>query len=76
MIARILLDLGLLKNEVGGIIMMSAMVDDLIGWILLSVLLTLSTTDSLSVGHIVNVTVYTLSFALFRNSAQVDSDLD
>ncbi|MDI3467848.1 MAG: hypothetical protein OJF50_006669 [Nitrospira sp.] len=45
-IARILLDLGLLKNEVGGIIMMSAMVDDLIGWILLSVLLTLSTTDS------------------------------
>lgn len=64
-IARILLDLGLLKNEVGGIIMMSAMVDDLIGWILLSVLLTLSTTDSLSVGHIVNVTVYTLGFAVF-----------
>jgi Kef-type K+ transport system membrane component KefB len=37
-IARILLDLGLLKSRVGSVILASATIDDLIGWILFAIL--------------------------------------
>ena len=40
-IAKILLDLNLLKTKVGSIILSVAMVDDLVGWILFSVILSM-----------------------------------
>ncbi|MES2626120.1 MAG: cation:proton antiporter [Pseudomonadota bacterium] len=37
-IARVLLDLGLLKSKIGSIILASATIDDLLGWILFAIL--------------------------------------
>ncbi len=40
-IAKILLDLNLIRTKVGGLILASAMVDDVLGWIMFSVILSL-----------------------------------
>lgn len=63
-IARILLDVKLFKSRVGTVIMSSAMIDDLIGWILLSVLLTLSTATIVSFEHVGRVVALTLAFTI------------
>ena len=63
-IARILLDLGLFRSRIGVVIMSSAMVDDLIGWVMLSVLLTLVTTQIVSVTSVALAIGLTIGFAL------------
>src|SRR5688500_1946779 len=63
-IARILLDLGLFRSRIGTVIMSSAMVDDLIGWVMLSVLLSLVTTQIVSVSSIALSIGLTLGFAI------------
>lgn len=45
-IAKTLLDLNLLKTQIGGLILASAMVDDLIGWIFFSILLSMIVTSA------------------------------
>lgn len=44
-IAKILIDLNLIKSKVGGLIMASAMVDDILGWVLFSVILGMMDSD-------------------------------
>jgi Kef-type K+ transport system membrane component KefB len=63
-IARILLDLGLFRSRIGTVIMSSAMVDDLIGWVMLSVLLSLVTTQIVSISSIALSIGLTLGFAI------------
>jgi Kef-type K+ transport system membrane component KefB/nucleotide-binding universal stress UspA family protein len=61
-IAKILLDMGLLKRNIGTIIMGAAIVDDISGWTILSMLLGLATKGVLDLPA---VTVSVLSTALF-----------
>jgi Kef-type K+ transport system membrane component KefB len=63
-IARILLDLGLFRSRVGTVIMSSAMVDDLIGWVMLSVLLSLGATQIVSISNVAVAVGLTLGFAI------------
>lgn len=44
-IAKILIDLNLIKSKVGGLILASAMVDDILGWVLFSVILGMMDTN-------------------------------
>lgn len=61
-IAKILLDLGLIRTKVGGIILASAMVDDLLGWIMFSVILTLIANDGNS--NLLFTILSTISFTV------------
>ena len=47
-IARTLMDLGLLQSEMGAVVMSSAMFDDLVGWILFGMVLGMMRANSLS----------------------------
>jgi Kef-type K+ transport system membrane component KefB/mannitol/fructose-specific phosphotransferase system IIA component (Ntr-type) len=60
-IAKTLLDLNLLKTQIGGLILASAMVDDLIGWIFFSILLSMIVTSS-GLSQIVLVIISVLVF--------------
>ncbi len=61
-IVRILMDLKLFKTKIGMLIVASAMVDDIIGWIIFSVILSLIGKGSnMSVGYTI---ILTLSFAI------------
>jgi Kef-type K+ transport system membrane component KefB len=51
-IAKILMDLNLLRSEMGTVVMSSAMFDDLVGWILFSLVLGMMHADSHSLGSI------------------------
>jgi Kef-type K+ transport system membrane component KefB len=62
-IARILMDLGLLRTEMGTVVMSSAMFDDLVGWILFGLVLGMMN-PSADAGHGVRHTIIlVLSFA-------------
>ncbi|HPN39242.1 MAG TPA: cation:proton antiporter [Melioribacteraceae bacterium] len=60
-IAKTLLDLNLLKTQIGGLILASAMVDDLIGWIFFSILLSMIVTSS-TINTIIFVIISVLVF--------------
>jgi Kef-type K+ transport system membrane component KefB/mannitol/fructose-specific phosphotransferase system IIA component (Ntr-type) len=63
-VARILMDVGILQTEMGTIVMSSAMFDDLVGWILFSLILGMMS-PRVGVTHSVRHTiVLVLSFAL------------
>jgi Kef-type K+ transport system membrane component KefB/mannitol/fructose-specific phosphotransferase system IIA component (Ntr-type) len=63
-VARILLDLGLLKTEMGTIVMSSAMFDDLVGWILFGLVLGMINPQT-EAGHGIRHTIIlVLSFAV------------
>ena len=63
-VARILMDLGLLRTEMGTIVMSSAMFDDLVGWILFGLVLGMMNPQA-DAGHGVRHTiVLVLSFAV------------
>ena len=63
-VARILMDLGLLKSEMGTIVMSSAMFDDLVGWILFGLVLGMMNPKA-DAGHGVRHTIIlVLSFAV------------
>ncbi len=63
-IAKTLLDLNLLKTQIGGLILAAAMVDDLIGWIFFSILLSMIVTAA-SVNQIIIVVISVLVFVTF-----------
>jgi len=63
-VARILMDLGLLRTEMGTIVMSSAMFDDLVGWILFGLVLGMMNPQA-DAGHGVRHTIIlVLSFAV------------
>jgi Kef-type K+ transport system membrane component KefB/mannitol/fructose-specific phosphotransferase system IIA component (Ntr-type) len=63
-VARILMDLGLLRTEMGTIVMSSAMFDDLVGWILFGLVLGMMNPQG-DAGHGIRHTiVLVLSFAV------------
>ena len=68
-IARILLDMGLFRSRIGIVIMSSAMVDDLIGWVMLSVLLSLVATQIVSVTSVALAIGLTVGFAVLMLTA-------
>lgn len=63
-IARILMDLGLLQSEMGTVVMSSAMFDDLVGWILFGLVLGMMNPQA-DAGHGVRHTIFlVLTFAV------------
>ncbi len=67
-IARTLMDLNLFKTKIGMIIIAAAMFDDLIGWLLFSVVLGLMNNGGNSL-HVLYTLGYTLAFAMLMLSA-------
>lgn len=68
-VARILMDLGLLRTEMGTVVMSSAMFDDLVGWILFGLVLGMMH-PAANAGHGVRHTVIlVLSFAFLMLTA-------
>ena len=63
-IVRILMDLNLFKSKMGLLVVASAMVDDLIGWLIFSVILGLIGKDGGSM-PLINTVILTISFTLF-----------
>ncbi len=63
-VARILMDLGLLQSEMGTVVMSSAMFDDLVGWILFGLVLGMMNPQA-NAGHGVRNTIFlVLTFAI------------
>jgi Kef-type K+ transport system membrane component KefB len=62
-VARILMDLGLLRTEMGTVIMSSAMFDDLVGWILFGLVLGMMHPNANSGHGIRHTIILVLSFA-------------
>ena len=63
-IAKILMDLNLLRSDVGTVVLSSAMFDDLVGWILFSLVLALLNTGSHSLRSIKHTIILTLLFVI------------
>src|SRR5580692_6847058 len=63
-VARILMDLGLLRTEMGTVIMSSAMFDDLVGWILFGLVLGMMHPNANSGHGIRHTIILVLSFAV------------
>ena len=64
LVARMLMDMNLLKTPLGHIIIGAAVVNDLIGWIFFAILLSMMGVGPSSLGSIVAVVTMTLAFAL------------
>ncbi|MGZ5243028.1 MAG: cation:proton antiporter [Bacteroidia bacterium] len=66
-IAKILLDLNLLNSKIGGLIIACAILDDFVGWVLFSIVLSLmpNASESESPLAIWQVVALTLAFAVF-----------
>lgn len=63
-IAKILLDLGLLRTSVGQTVLGAAIVNDLVGWVFFAVILSTLTTPAEGHGSVTATVLLTLSFAL------------
>jgi Kef-type K+ transport system membrane component KefB/mannitol/fructose-specific phosphotransferase system IIA component (Ntr-type) len=63
-VARILMDLGLLRTEMGTIVMSSAMFDDLVGWIMFGLVLGMMNPHAEAAHGIRHTIVLVLSFAV------------
>jgi Kef-type K+ transport system membrane component KefB/mannitol/fructose-specific phosphotransferase system IIA component (Ntr-type) len=63
-VAKILMDLNLLRSDVGTLILSSAMFDDLVGWILFSIVLGMMRAGSASLSELRHTVVLTFSFAI------------
>jgi Kef-type K+ transport system membrane component KefB/mannitol/fructose-specific phosphotransferase system IIA component (Ntr-type) len=61
-IAKILMDLNLLRSEMGTVVMSSAMFDDLVGWILFSLILGMMKADSHSLSAVKRTIVLVVLF--------------
>ena len=66
-IAKTLLDLKLMRRDVGAVILAASITDDTIGWILLSIVSSIAASGSVSVGHVlepVGATALVIAFSL------------
>ncbi len=61
-VAKILLELGLMRRNVGQVIIVAGMADDLVGWIMLSTLAGAATAGHLQVGKLVTTVVALTAF--------------
>ena len=62
-IAKVLIDLNLLRSEMGNVVMSSAMFDDLVGWILFSMILGMMNAGEHTLGGVRRTIVLVLAFA-------------
>jgi Kef-type K+ transport system membrane component KefB len=62
-IAKILIDLNLLRSEMGTVVMSSAMFDDLVGWILFSAILGMMNVDGHTAGGVKRTIILVVAFA-------------
>jgi Kef-type K+ transport system membrane component KefB len=65
LVAKMLMDMNLLKTPLGHIIIGVAVVNDLIGWIFFAVLLSMLGRGTVAAGSVAGVVTMTLAFALF-----------
>jgi Kef-type K+ transport system membrane component KefB len=65
LVAKVLMDLDLLKLAVGQIIIAAAVVNDIVGWLFFATLLSLMTGGVVIGGSLAGVVVLTLTFAVF-----------
>jgi Kef-type K+ transport system membrane component KefB/mannitol/fructose-specific phosphotransferase system IIA component (Ntr-type) len=63
-VAKILMDLNLLRSDVGMLILSSAMFDDLVGWILFSIVLGMMQAGSASFSQLKHTILLTLGFVI------------
>jgi Kef-type K+ transport system membrane component KefB/mannitol/fructose-specific phosphotransferase system IIA component (Ntr-type) len=63
--ARIMHDLNLLKTELGFLTMSALAINDIIGWVLFTIILGLFTSSSIEFGNIAVILVSTIGFAAF-----------
>lgn len=63
-IAKVLIDLNLLRSEMGTIVMSSAMFDDLVGWILFSMILGMMNAGEHTLGGVRRTIILVLAFAV------------
>jgi Kef-type K+ transport system membrane component KefB/mannitol/fructose-specific phosphotransferase system IIA component (Ntr-type) len=63
-IAKILIDLNLLRSEMGTVVMSSAMFDDLVGWILFSMILGMMNAGEHTLGGVKRTIMLVLAFAV------------
>src|ERR1700683_1697916 len=64
LIAKILMDLNLLRSEMGTVVMSSAMFDDLVGWILFSLILGMMKADPHSIGGVKRTILLVAGFTI------------
>lgn len=63
-IAKILIDLSLLRSEMGTVVMSSAMFDDLVGWILFSMILGMMNAGGHTLGGVKRTIILVIGFAV------------
>jgi Kef-type K+ transport system membrane component KefB/mannitol/fructose-specific phosphotransferase system IIA component (Ntr-type) len=68
-IAKILMDLNLLRSEMGTVVMSSAMFDDLVGWILFSLILGMMKANTHSLGGVKRTILLVAAFTLIALTA-------
>lgn len=65
LVAKMLMDMNLLKTPLGHVIIGAAVVNDLIGWIFFAIILTMLGSGTMAGASIASVVTMTLTFALF-----------
>ena len=65
LVAKMLMDMNLLKTPLGHIIIGAAVINDLIGWIFFAIILSIMGSGTVASGSIAGVVAMTLGFALF-----------
>jgi Kef-type K+ transport system membrane component KefB/nucleotide-binding universal stress UspA family protein len=64
-IAKILLDLNLMRRDVGFVILGASILDDTIGWVILAIVVRVATTGSFGVESVATTLAATVGFGLF-----------
>jgi Kef-type K+ transport system membrane component KefB len=65
LVAKMLMDMNLLKTPLGHVIVGAAVVNDLVGWIFFAIILSMLARGTVAAGSIAAVVVMTLAFAVF-----------
>jgi Kef-type K+ transport system membrane component KefB len=65
LVAKMLMDMNLLKTPLGHVVIGAAVVNDLIGWIFFAIILSMLGRGTVASGSIASVVIMTLGFALF-----------
>ncbi|MFZ4814656.1 MAG: cation:proton antiporter [Phototrophicaceae bacterium] len=68
-IAKVLIDLNLIRRDIGQTIIAAAMVDDTVGWILLSIVVGLASGEAVTVGSVVQSVGSVLAFMILSFTA-------
>jgi Kef-type K+ transport system membrane component KefB len=63
-LAKVLIDLGLMRRDLGQTMLASAMIDDIVGWTLLGLVTALASADALSAGAVVETIGFVVIFVI------------